>query len=865
MLKKIVLREIKRSFTRYLAIFAIIALGVGFFDGLQVSREAMVDTADTYLREVNLYDFHYLSTLGFDDASLSYIQKQKDVRDAEAFISSDALFDIGAEKDLVFYTSSLPSKINQVRILKGEMPRKATECLIDDCYPHARKMIGKTVSLSAENKETIKELFNVKEFTIVGTCNSPLYMNYERGSSSLGNGTVSGFLYLNKDAFQADYYTDIYVTVGKWKEIYSDAYTDRIDAWTDTAKDQAKDAAALRYQALMDTYTDEIEKSYHTIVDAQVAATGMPSAIIEKMLGDKTHEEVVLDAASREGKTIEKPAEPDTYVLDRDSSIGYVAFDSDSSIVESIAKIFPLFFFLVAALVCMTGMARMIDEERTQIGVLKAIGYNTGSILSTYLFYSGSATLLGSLVGYFAGVRIFPSAIWNAYTIMYEFSPDIHYVLDWKLGVLTGLVAILCTMGATLFSCLADTRQMPATLIRPKAPKPGKRILLEHIEWFWNRLSFLHKVSFRNIFRYKKRFFMMLIGISGCTALVTAGFGIQDSISKVAQYQYDEIALYDYTVTFDHSMEEAERTEFEELVKDNGNGEILFFHQISANVPGAVASNNLKLIAADGTSMRSFMDMHLNGKKVPYPKEGEIVISRQFADVHKIDAGDTLRLETDDRRDIEFKVSGIFENYIYNYGLITPDTYAKAFGKNAPQDMAMVAGSSLKGAELKEAAATIRSHTAVTSVSLTSDFKDRIASMMDSLDAVIVMIVLSAGCLAFIVIYNLTYINITERVREIATIKVLGFYSRETAAYVFRENLGLTGISAVVGLPLGKLLLNFVISSIRVNMLHFPVRLDAMSYLIAVALTFAFAGVVMFVLFFKLRNISMTESLKSVE
>ena len=526
-----------------------------------------------------------------------------------------------------------------------------------------------------------------------------------------------------------------------------------------------------------------------------------------------------------------------------------------------------MFFFLVAALVCMTTMSRMIEEQRTQIGVLKALGYSVGQILTKYMFYSGSSAVLGGIIGFFAGTYIFTWVIWEAYKMMYEFA-DVIFVIDWATGAFALLAAIICSVGTTLYSCYHELSQVPAQLIRPKAPSSGKRIFLEKITFIWKRLKFLQKVSIRNVFRYKKRFFMMIVGICGCTALLVTGFGVRDSIKNVVSMQYDEIFHVDYEVTFNHSISEDEQEAF---MEDNSQyaDSFLFLHTGSVDVrqDGQIKSVNL-VVSGDSSPIDDFISLHNDEGDLQYPGSGQGIINSNLAETLGIKEGDELTVYDSDMNPLTVEITGLCDNYVYNYLYIDEATYQSSFG--TPEiNSAYVRG--LRGddgqllSDPHEAGSALMDSAGVSSVTVTEDFRNRIDNMMKSLDYVIALITISAAALAFIVLYNLTNINITERIREIATIKVLGFYPRETSAYVFRENIALTAIAAIIGLPLGKWLHSFAMSKIQIDMLSFDVHISLLSYILAVAGTFVFAMIVNLVMRRKLDKVSMTESLKSIE
>ena len=555
--------------------------------------------------------------------------------------------------------------------------------------------------------------------------------------------------------------------------------------------------------------------------------------------------------------------EPETYVLGRDKNIGYACFESDSDIVEGISNVFPIFFFLVAALVCITTMTRMVEEQRTQIGILKALGYSEGTIMGKYLFYSGSAAVLGCGIGFLLGSYIFPVVIWSAYRIMYRLG-DIRIILDWKLGLISLIVSILCSMGTTIATCRYELTSVAAELMRPKAPKSGKRIILERIPFLWNRMKFLRKVSARNIFRYKQRFYMMVFGIGGCTALLLTGFGIKDSIKSITYNQFDEIQINDMSVVFNDPWYEMDNSDFEEIMAENAERYTLVFEESTDLTKGDKSKSLTLVIPEKAEDISSFLNLHTT-RDVPiaFPGKGEVVLTEKLADKCGAGIGDMVTLQDDDMNTLELKVSGISENYVYNYAYISPETWMEQIGSAPEYKSAYINVKEEK--DVHSVSAAVMNCDGVASVTVNADMKVRFSSMMKSLDYVVLLIIGCAGSLAFIVLYNLTNINITERLREIATIKVLGFYRRETASYVFRENLVLTGIGAGVGLIMGRYLHRFVMYNIDIDMIAFDVHIAPLSVLYSIVLTFVFAGIVDWAMNKKLDGINMAESMKSVE
>lgn len=1151
MIWKSTFREIKQSFGRFFAILAIVTLGVGFFAGLIVSKPAMVKTAQEYLEKQNFYDYRLLSTLGFEQEEVDYLARKEDVKSAEGAVSFDILYLNTNGNEGVAKVHSITDEVNQLKVVAGRMPQSADECVVDSNY-FPSSIVGEKIKLSENNTEDDLEHFAYREYTVVGIVQSPLYIQFERGNSSLGNGKVNGFIYLPYSGFDVDYFTEIYVKFAEDFELYSEEYDAYIEALDSVWEEYGTEAADTRYervvteaeneladareeyetekadaeaeladakqklddaavkladgevqladakqeladakttvsdkeQELADAETEIAEKEQELIdgeqeikdgiikwndgkyqldqakkqlqegidqlnaqkseleakeqellageaalnasqqeleqklqeLNDQAAAVDQQEQALREQYGENPIPEELLaqlqaareqiaagiaqvqaglsqiaekrqeiengkiaiaqgreviaeyegqleagkakvsagdksladswaeiekgqkeladgrmalaDAKQKiedgkeqladarkditEGETTltekeqeladaqkeyadglkeyedgklefdEKIAdaeaeltdaeqeiadieEPESYLLGRDTNIGYVCFDNDASIVEGIAHVFPVFFFLVAALVCITTMTRMVEEQRTLIGALKALGYSDGIIMSKYLFYAGSAATIGGVAGFAAGTYFFPKVIWYAYGILYRMDA-LTYVFDWKLAVISLAVALLCSVGATWLSCRVELGEVAAQLMRPKSPKAGKRVFLEYIPFIWKRMSFLRKVSFRNIFRYKGRLFMMVLGIGGCTALLVAAFGIEDSIADVATQQFEEIQIFDFNVAFSDNITQED---FEMLEKAAGVGEDQYL-PVSESVYDLVTDKerkpvNLVVMPADGTrDITNFVDLHTSkGEKVLLPGDGEIVLSEKLADTYGLEIGDKITLQNEDMETITATVSGIFQNFIYHYAYINSGTYNQTTGKETEyRNIYVNLPAEADGHQLS---ATLMKEENVSGVTLNQDTMERFAGMMASLDLIVLVVILCAAGLAFIVLYNLTNINITERIREIATIKVLGFRKKETASYVFRENMMLAAMGIVVGLLLGHFLHRFIMYEINIDLIAFDTHVRPISYVYSALLTLVFTALVNRFMHRKLERISMTESLKSVD
>ena len=551
-----------------------------------------------------------------------------------------------------------------------------------------------------------------------------------------------------------------------------------------------------------------------------------------------------------------------TYVLTRDENTGYVCFENDTSIIAAVSVVFPVFFFLVAALVCMTTMTRMVDEQRTQIGVLKALGYSNGQIMSKYLFYSGSAALVGSAVGYGLGAVGLPKIFWEIYGMIYGFAPlKLEPVPE--LAVMSFAAALLCSMGATWLACRMELQRQASELIRPKTPKAGRRVFLEYITPLWKRLSFLHKVSARNVLRYRSRLIMMVLGIGGCTALLCTGFGIRDSIAHVADDQFDEITLYDYSVTFqDSQTQETAKAYLEKYGWTEDQG--LLVHSGSVDVLSDNGSKSVYLVISSTDTLEGFLSLHNEAGSVAYPGEGEVVLNAGLAESLGIALGDTIQLRDGNLGDLmEVTVSGLCDNYVFNYAYLAAETYQQQVDEIPEYNTLYVLAH--EGADPYAEGALLLEDEDVGAVTVNASTRERVDSMLSRLDYIVLVVVLCAAALAFIVLYNLTNINITERIREIATIKVLGFYQREVASYVFREINILSILGSLVGLGMGKWLHAFVMEQVKIDSMTFACRIAPLSYLISFAMTLLFTVVISAGMRPRLRKIDMAESLKSIE
>ena len=1011
--RKMLLRSIRATLGRFLAILAIVALGVGFYAGLKSSQPDMLRSADDYMRRQKMYDLQLMSSLGLMKSDPAAFLRLPGVDAAEGACFADAYARFGDGDEEVWHFQTLTQEVAVPELLLGRMPENRDECLGDSSVFRSEDL-GQHIVLTDANSEDTLEHFAQRDFTLVGLARSPRYISLDRGSSELGSGKPAGFILLPAAAFTDEVYHELLLWLDLPGEIYSEEYTDALrhlrpsvetllnrrgllradqlrrenseellrarkelddgwseyrlglqqaaqelaegeqklqaaqdtlDAgWAELVKNEAQLAADYRdfyesysysdiqqYEAATEALTGAFEslpenpslndlpgliEGLNGLTDSLGGLTGQLDIdsigstidqsldLVEnglayttrKMELDMTHstlqnsrrqleeaeqqlaagryeydlgkekadrelaearqklEDAEKELAEGEAE-LEDSIRPELFTLDRTSNPGYVTFENDSAIVDGVAVVFPVFFVLVAALVCITTMTRMVNEERTQIGTLKAMGYSSSVIMAKYLLYAGLSALLGCLLGFFVGATGLPYIVWYAYNIMYQYEDLLFHFSPWMLTACL-LVSVAGSLFVTWLACRSALAEKPAELIRPKAPAVGKRVLLERIGPLWRRLPFLSKVSIRNAFRYPSRVFMMLLGIGGCTALMVAGFGAKDSLAGVGGFQYDEISLYDVVVTLDAAKAGPQP----ELLWADWAEHAALAHREEIRLlnPDGVGKDT-DLILADADAITPLLNLHTKSRdELPWPGKGEAVITAKLSETLGLRAGDAAVLRLSDGREHSVTISGVCEYYVRHAVFASPEGFS-----DTARNYALIRVKDGEDAGLR--AARLRSAEGVNYVSLTQTERETLENSMASIDLLVLMLVFCSGALAFITLYNLTNINIMERIREVATVKVLGFTPHETAQYILNENLMLSFLGALFGLGLGKLLHRFVMLSIRLDYMTYDVRIALLSYGLSFVITVVFALLTNLFMRGKLEKINMAESLKSVE
>lgn len=893
------IRNIKGSLGRFFAIMAIVAIGVAFFAGVTASSGDMKHSSDSYYDEYNMNDIRILSSIGFTSQDIEAVSKVYGVKAVYKTNTHDVLVDYDGREN-VAHISGVPvgkasdddSYINQLRIKEGRLPQNDKECVVK--YEDTRKsmQVGDVISFKSGTEDDINDTFKDIEYTVVGIVYTPCYVSYDLGSSGIGNGHINYCIYVGDDEFKNNYYTECYAVIDGAKDMdtYSDDYKKLIDKYADDIKAISKERLDIRKQTVIDEYTkakaDKKEELLETIkknvVDSiteqyQAYYPGMDvSSMIEPYVMpayEKAVAQFDFDAVNAEydKKMNETLADSDSwewYVLTRESSYSFRDYESSANRMKAIATVFPLFFIIVAGLVCLTTMTRMVEEERGLIGTYKALGYGKATIALKYVIYAFLASLTGAVIGCAAGLRLFPYIIYESWNIIYQM-PAIKYASHTILSVVAVASLILVTLIATLYSCYNELSEVPSALMRPKAPKNGKKILLEHT-FIWKHLSFTKKVTMRNIFLYKKRFFMTVIGIAGCGALITAGFGIKDSVQSIIDNQYGQIIHYDNILVFNKNADSDARNNLSDKISSDEyykSSLMDYAYTAEVKIPGSADDYSTEITVVNDTS--AYMDYVTfrtrRSKKTIELDDSGVIISEKLAKDLNVKEGDNVLIHDEDNKQATVKVSGVMEMYINNYIFMTSEYYSQVFGYT-PDNNRILGILTSDGDDIQSVIGDrYLTDNNVKSLTFVKANITRFENMIQSLDLVTWVLIISAGMLAFVVLYNLTNVNISERIREIATIKVLGFYDREVGEYVYRENIILTLIGGVFGLLLGMALHAYIMTTIELDGVMFGTKINISSFLISYGITILFSLLINIFMYPSLKKIPMVESLKSVE
>lgn len=1047
-------RDIKKTFSRFLSIIIIIALGVAFYSGVRATSPDMKKSADFYLEQTEFMDFKLISTMGLTNDDLEELKKEEFVKKVEGAYSIDGIVE-KEEESMVVNVNSIPSEtgINQFKLIEGRRAENNNEAVVEDLFMKDNDLkIGDEIEIKSGKEIGIEEDLKNSKFIIVGSAQSPLYMSAQRQLSSVGNGSVRGFIYILPDVFKSEVYTEVYVKINSktskdslfnnedYKDVVNDIeeklnaigvnrskvrYSNVIENAERLIKTEEEKLLKSKKEAeekfseafkMLDDSKIQVEQGKKELVrnemilnekiiegekqiaegkeqllqsdkelnlGKQEASTNISSAMISvikdakqqldsdpdnvlyseqfnslnslysnnikgkdfdsmynslktngllqvtkpyfdieslksnfnnaKSEIDKGKKEIVnqekllqkgkLDIEKERKKLEEAEIEidenieklkteeekvnteikegeieiqknkdklndiktPEWYILARNTNVGYESYRQDSDRIDSIGKAFPLIFFLVAALVSLTTITRMVQENRIEIGTFKALGYSRSTIVVHYLIYALSASIIGSLIGVSFGFRLFPPLIMNAYSTLYAIPVSLT-PFNYELAIVSSLIAVFFTTLAAVLATLDEQREEPAYLLRPKQPKSGKIILLERVTFIWKRLSFTKKVTARNIFRYKQRFFMTVIGIATCTGLMITGFGIKSGIVGATESQFTNIYRYDMKSTLSKELNSSEKNIMRSEIMEDMNVESVLFSYTKNGTVDAFKSGRMDayvVVTEDKNELNRYINLTMKGEILNFEENG-VIITQKLSKLMNKKVGDSFEININGKI-MKVKIAAITEHYVQHFIYMSSQYYKKITGEEIIFNGFYGILKDTSDSSQDKTSKLLSGIEEVGSISYRNNTYFDFNKTIKSINSVVFVLIVSAGVLAFIVIYNLTNININERKRELSTIKLLGFYNKELALYIYRENIILTVIGSLAGIGVGKLLNNFVITTSETDVMMFLRRIDPIYFLYSVLLTISFSIIVNLAMYREFDKIDMIESLKSTE
>ena len=855
--KKSIKREIISSKARFFSILVIIFLGVAFYSGIKSAEPDMKKAINKFYDEQNLMDSKIVSTLGLTDKDLEILNNDDKILD---FYGSHTI-DINL------------TNINNFVVIEGRLPENAGEIALDERAFRLNKnfKIGDEYIIEAD--EDTMEPFNETKFKIVGIIRSPMYVEKDsRGVTSVGKGTIDYFAVLNSKDISMEVYTEIYLRFKNVQDL--DAYGDEYEKLMEENNKYLEDLFVNRVLDRAEEIKSEVEKEfdnpYKEIEDQYqqiIAAEQLGYSNAELNESKQKLLEAKEEVENKEKEAIESIEESKYYFFDRTDNQGYLGYKDSIECLGNIASVLPMFFFLVAILICLTTMTRMVEENRLEIGTLKALGYKDLEISWKYIIYASIASILGSVLGILIGSTVLPSIISNAYESIYNVPKIILYYYPVYI-IQSMAISILCTVGAALFVIKIELKSKPANLMRAKAPKIGKKILLERITPLWKRLSFNHKITLRNIFRYKQRMIMTVLGIAGCMALLVTGFGLKDSNAGMVDKEFNKIWKYEAIVILDENSSDEEYKKYNDtLTQLKGYKDSINIHQESFTFSkeGMNKQTATLYVPQNIDKFDDFilLDDRVSGEKYDISDNG-VIITEKLSKLLDISVNDTITLIDENNNSYDVKVDKITENYVAHYLYMSPSYYQKIFNKEQLYNAQLINFNDDKESD-DEISSKLLECGNVSNVTLKSQIQKTTEDSNDSMNLVMIVIIVAAGSLAFVVLYNLNNINVSERIRELSTIKVLGFFNKEVTMYISRENIILTLIGVIVGSALGKVLHTFIINTAETDTMMMYPNISIYTYIFSALLTILFSVIVMILMHIKLKKVNMIDALKSNE
>lgn len=859
-------REIRQSKTRFFSILGIIFLGVAFYVGLLATGPDMLKTASSYYQKQNLADIRLVSSLGVNDNEIERIEKTEGVKAEGRYFQDINL----SKEDQVFRIFSYDSKqtLNRVVVTEGRLPKKDNEIVIDDFGREKGYKLNQVFDLSSDEGN---RAFNRERFKIVGFVKSPEFIeNISRGNTTVGKGSIDCFAFVLPENFKQTTYSEALI---RFKDLMkSDAYSDQYEK---RLKQDQKDLKS-RLKEIAPTRLAEIKKEQQALLDQEKQKFQQQTSLD---INDLSLEQVASLTAlnpeipkqiailEEQQQRINQLSAPEYHLFARNENPGYSEFEDNAQRISSLASVFPWIFFLIAALVTLTTMTRMVEEKRNELGTFKALGYRNGEIAEKYLLYATLAGGIGTLIGLAVGFYLLPVIIFNAYGQLYNLE---NVLTPWYLSyaLIALAVALTCSVGSAWLVLRYDLRATPAILMQPKAPKSGKRIFLERVTVIWKRLSFSQKVTLRNLFRYKQRMLMTVIGIAGCMSMIITGFGLRDSIGDIVALQFDQLWHYQGTTVFNQQPSTQQEKEYVKKLEALPHYQDHLFVSLETYTSqrGDAAKQDISLsVPKKVDNLTEFISFKNRESDRHYALNDEgVIINEKLAKLFELKKDSGLKIQSIDGNEYTVKVAAVAENYVGHFIYMTPKYYQKIFDKEPAYNTDLLLFDKEPSVRAEnQMAKQLMENSEIANVSFLSKSRDALRDTVQSLNVIMWVLIVSAGLLAFIVLYNLTNINISERIRELSTIKVLGFYDGEVVRYVYRENILLTMMGIFVGLFLGKIEHGYILQTVELDMTMFSPDIQPLSYLYASLITLFFTLIVGVIMYFRLKKIDMIEALKA--
>ena len=840
------IKSIIKSRRRFLSILIMAFLGVGFFSGLKACGPDMKEMLDNYVDNNKMYDIKIQSTLGLTEDDLKIVRKIDNVLKVFPSKEKDSLVKINNKQEVAHLIPY--DDINIPHVVEGRLPKNNNECVIDKLYN--KSLLGKYITIDN------------KKLKIVGYVESPLYMSTDRGTSLLGNGTVALFIYVNKDFLESDYYTSFNILVkdAKQEVTSSKKYNKLVDNVIEDINKIKKTQEEKRYESIIDEANNKIKEALELYTNNKqeldynynLVSSFMTEEMKKEFEDNYKKLEEAKEKIDNEKEKLDKISKGTWYIQKRKNNTGYTSIIEAIQTIDNIANMFPIIFYMVAILISLTSMTRMIEEERIEIGTLKSLGYTNLTIMSKYLLYSFLACIIGGVLGMSLGFYLLPGIVWKLYSLFYYAVPG--FVCKYRLlsGIIGTLFAFICIGGATYIVANSELKEQASQLMRPKAPKNGKKILLENIPFIWKHFNFSNKVTTRNIFRYKKRSITTIIGISGCTALLVTGFGIKDSVIEIPNKQFKEIIQYDSSIILSNDSEIEKivaKIKPEIYVESKGISGIIESKEKDFETNIVVFKNNTELNKV--YDLKALKDK----KKLTLDDEGIIITDKIAKSLNK-KINDNIKINIDGIN-YKLKIKGITKNYVGHYIYMNKKYYESTISKYET-NMLLVKGSNAKNKEILK-------FDSVSSINRVSKMIKNASIMFDAMNYVVILLIIASALLDFVVLYNLANVNISERQREIATLKVLGFYDKEVDDYINKENIIFTIIGIILGMVFGIFIIDLIVASIEIDNLRIIRYIKPISFVYSALITITFSFIVNIIIHFILKKINMIESLKSIE